>query len=123
MRKPQGCECECAARHTPGPWTVTDLDAPHDFDRSIMARTPIHGNPVAVARVYGGGILAKANSASVSNALLIAAAPDLLAACKSALVDLERLFPDRLENLPDTAQYAVARRLQAVILKAEGGGK
>jgi hypothetical protein len=108
-----------AARHTPGPWTVTDLDAPHDFDRSIMARTPIHGNPVAVARVYGGRILAKANSASVSNALLIAAAPDLLAACKVLADHASEVYP-HFESERGQADIAAAR---SAILKAEGGSK
>jgi hypothetical protein len=109
------------ARHTPGPWTATDLDAPHDFDRSIMARTPIHGNPVAVARVYGGGILAKANSASVSNALLIAAAPDLLAACK-AFVALRKCIGWN-EGECDLFMGPAWHKATDAILKAEGGSK
>ena len=49
-----------------------------------MARTT-GGNPLAVARAYGGGILAPADPERVANARLIAAAPDLLAACERAL--------------------------------------
>jgi hypothetical protein len=95
-----------AARHTPGPWRIGDA--------GFTVFGPPNGNPAPE-------VIAPCRHKK--NTALIAAAPDLLAACKSALVDLERLFPDRLENLPDTAQYAVARRLQAVILKAEGGAK
>jgi hypothetical protein len=94
-----------AARHTPGPWEAIGLESDHDSDRSIMARTPIHGNPLAVARAYGGGILAPADPERVANARLIAAAPDLLAACKAA-----------------DAQVSGWRIMLAkAILKAEGG--
>ena len=109
-----------AAGHTPGPWEAIGLESDHDSDRSIMARTT-GGNPLAVARAYGGGILAPADSERVANARLIAAAPDLLAACK-AFVALRKCIGWN-EGECDLFMGPAWHKATDAILKAEGGVK
>jgi hypothetical protein len=69
--------------HTPGPWFANDLNSKYDPDRTVYARTPIHGNPRYIARVYGQGAM-NPDPESLANARLIAAAPALRAAVAGA---------------------------------------
>ena len=78
--------------HTPGPWTVDD--------NYIMCRYDGNGN--YICRMLGRG------EETDANATLIAAAPDLLAACKVALNAI---------NLNDETLTA-REHLQAAIAKA-----
>lgn len=64
--------------HTPGPWELAETG----IDYAVISEAQYQ--PVAVALVYGslsGDDIGDAND----NAHLIAAAPDLLAACENAL--------------------------------------
>ena len=94
--------------HTPGPWTIR-TDSRTDIDRTVFAHTPIHNNPVAIARVYGEGVMASPDAEKIANARLIAAAPDLLAACQRALDSSVRINWERLR--------------EAVALATEGGSE
>jgi hypothetical protein len=82
--------------HTPGPWDIYERNPPlrGGYDHSVF-RADL-GLDLLVCDVYGAG-----------NARLIAAAPDLLAACKDAL---DRYGP----NTP------AGRRIRAAIAKATG---
>jgi len=62
---------------TPGPWRVAGLDQPHDGDRTIYARTPIHGNPRYIASVYGEGVTVMPSRERMANAVLVVAAPTM----------------------------------------------
>lgn len=62
--------------HTPGPWYCDPSDTKHDFP----ARQQVFGGGYLLAEVAGNG-----KGSSGANARLIAAAPDLLAACKAFL--------------------------------------
>lgn len=91
------------SRHTPGPWTSEETEK-HGYH--------ISGNGQAIARVWAGTNTAHEVDA---NTALIAASPDLLAACKMVLngnIDWPDDKPERLDVF-----YAV----QAAIASAEGG--
>lgn len=110
-------------KHTPGPWFAADWR--NDFGEdlfTIEARSPeVLGQ--GMSSIWPDGIQ-KHHVASVeesgfdrettlSNARLIAAAPELLEALKAALELLEREFPNPAPN----GQIVKAR---AAIAKAEG---
>jgi hypothetical protein len=69
------------AKHTPGPWNVTEVDS----------RVIITDN---WAKPFGGTIAElphpDTHSYVMENARLIAAAPELLEACKTALASMQR---------------------------------
>lgn len=100
--------------HTPGPWHATR--AREDGSRDIGAA---NGANVAVVLLDGGPAETRAN------ALLIAAAPDLLAALKAALAALDA-DPLTAPMDPITARLAQTwmrakfdERARAAIAKAE----
>lgn len=106
-----------SAKHTPGPWTL-------DEDR-----TDIHGDP-RVLDALGRQVISSVvdwhddyatpeQKAEVRATLnLIAAAPDLLAACEVALEDLQMRA---LDEQPMPGQMVAAERLRTAIAKARGG--
>lgn len=71
-------------KHTPGPWCVENVNSEHDHDICLGYDVPKAGSPILLASVYfdeehdGPITQRQANW----NAKLIAAAPDLLAACQ-----------------------------------------
>lgn len=87
------------AKHEPGPWEVVPV--PRRSRQEIRA---VDGP--SIAEVYG-----YQDEDNVANAKLIAAAPDLLAACCDALAMLER----EGSGFTATAQHT----LRAAIAKAE----
>jgi hypothetical protein len=97
------------ATHTPGPWFVgAQNDALFIIDKKPRPSNdyPWHDYDVAaIAKVYRDGD----NGIEDANANVLAAAPQLLAACKAALND--RMFKD----WPDVAQLLID-----AIAKAEG---
>ncbi len=88
--------------HTPGPWKARE---PHPVNH--MAAIDAVG-PVAavIASVLDADVY-------VGNAALIAAAPDLLAACERALADASE--PDGVVHVK------VLEAMQSAIAKAKGG--
>ena len=85
------------SKHTPGPWTISDRDSVGD---NIFGP-----NNERIANTYG-----LFEEKWAANARLIAAAPDLLAACKAAM------------DFMDEKGYGgnTYRLLRIGILKAEG---
>ena len=82
--------------HTPGPWTI------HETDRStliIKDYTP-HAHVGVIAKITWRMV----HPASVANARLIAAAPDLLEALKEIVA-----ISDRKHNAWDRAKAAIAK--------------
>lgn len=73
------------AKHTPGPWMVFD-----EIDRSCIRRPGVDAAGISIV-CYGGGMLGdhagvhgQTTAEAWANARLIAAAPELLEACKKA---------------------------------------
>lgn len=85
------------AQHTPGPWRI--------YKRSAIIHGP-DGHEVALARC-----LAWPDPQAEANALLIAAAPDLLEACKAM---------ETAQSMGLSSADAI-RLARAVIAKATGG--
>lgn len=103
------------SKHTPGPWSVNGLDQPHDKDRTVCFRTKA-GNPFYVACVYGEGVLVSPSPERLANARLIAAAPDLLEACKAAL---EKICGNGQDgNYGEHQENPLPSKLRAAISKA-----
>jgi hypothetical protein len=87
-----------AHTHTPGPWHVPDRDS---------GVTVNAGRDAIVAEVYAVDV----GTTQMANARLIAAAPELLAACQAALAlltdgDAEAADADKVEA---TLHFAIAR--------------
>lgn len=110
-------------KHTPGPWGVAidgsglpdsskrrpDNDEPYREACRVHAGDPEQGTLDNVAHVYRGSTdnFSDALAEQMANARLIAAAPDLLAACKVAL------------NNINTSHKAAREIVAAAITKAE----
>lgn len=98
-----------SAQHTPGPWAVS---------RNNAGAIPLHFQPLEV--IGRGGaccVAAKLGDGpeALANAHLIAAAPELLAACQALLAEAE------LHGLTDNDAHL--REARAAIAKAKGGAK
>lgn len=65
---------ETAASHTPGPWTAIEPNSRESYGNDVWE---VHDGYGRTATVYG------LDPEGPNNARLIAAAPDLLAACES----------------------------------------
>jgi hypothetical protein len=72
--------------HTPGPWSVDSVMSEALHDIILGYQIPGAGNPILIASVYNDEAgKYPTNKQANANCRLIAAAPDLLAACKSML--------------------------------------
>jgi len=104
------------SKHTPGPWCA-DKIAPY-----IMAHTTEHGHihTVAIITEEGTGLL---EGNPKANKHLIAAAPDLLAACKEAATYLTEVGPLLDAGYPESGCDEIIAMLTAAAAKTEGGQK
>lgn len=103
-----------APKHTPGPWEAGEPSTCGNA-HEIAVRSPPLGVVVCSLTWIDSAISAdtEAEAATRADAFLIAAAPDLLAACVAAL--------DRLGDLPTTrVDTDLAVRLHNAIAKARG---
>jgi len=110
------------AKHTPGPWQAVSL-------RDEVNVQPAPGMPfertAIINHVFGGAnfgeIVAQTGCnypRCQANARLIAAAPDMLAACDSAIQIIEQLIPEpSARGIADVVLVQIRR----AIAKAEGG--
>lgn len=89
-------------KHTPGPWEMINLNVYHNYPTGQKVADCYVKKPFGV---YDAG-------ECEANARLIAAAPDLLEACKSALelIQVCTVYKD----------MSTAKELMAAIAKAEG---
>jgi hypothetical protein len=78
-------------KHTPGPW-IYYADLPSDDPNWHIVTTANKMRVLANVHIEPGNLMDEAN------ARLIAAAPDLLAALKNAVAQLERLGSDGLSS-------------------------
>lgn len=101
------------SKHTPGPWLIAEsVVSRHAITNMRRIRSKNEGlEHGAVCDVYG----IKDGSEASANAILIAAAPDLLAALKSIAIAL------RDEVLVHDDQREAMRAATAAIAKATGG--
>lgn len=96
-----------AAKHTPGPWY-----SPND-NGQIYSQTD-RRNPVV--DVYGAHNRDRDEDETLANVNLIAAAPEMLAACEAAYRWLNTLGED------SGSRSKVLAEIRAAIAKAKGGG-
>jgi|SRR3990167_4271352 len=104
-------------KHTPGPWEIRKgytnlfIDGPTQKLDDYATYTP------EVAAIH----ISKYAETHEANASLIAASPDLLDACKEALIEIHQIhshyLPDCKEGCPS---HHVADLLRQAITKAEG---
>jgi hypothetical protein len=111
------------SKHTPGPWEVTKDNLGvcvglnvflHPEEPRRMTEEECEKEEIDPCDDYSiadcsGGILARPSEECEANARLIAAAPELLEACKEAL-----------KNCDGRTQPTLTRKLSQAIAKAEG---
>lgn len=104
-------------KHTPGPWAVIDAGPTNDHKDSRICDDS--GDILAVVR--GRDV---PDSIHIANASLIAAAPDLLAACKAYLDDLGSAEWGHTDHAADLLNKIILKHhpgLKKAIARAEGG--
>lgn len=115
------------SEHTPGPWRFLTDYAYRGFQSRILV--VVDGKGAAVARIPAEPIMeedaARVDALRLANARLMAAAPDLLAACEAVsanpvVTGLSAHLRDRAESDLDSDPLALAR---AAIAKAKGEPK
>lgn len=105
------------AKHTPGPWKIW---RERDTQTEFCICVGIEG--VRLASLPDMRVIGE----NEANACLIAAAPDLLEACKAAWAELDNRYdvdvpePGHSKEYPFNGAGELMRRLQAAIRKAEG---
>lgn len=116
------------AKHTPGPWQVRDLGlfewhrSPFNPWRRLLIHTPKpEGSGPTV--LFAKSICELADPSTdtdmqSANARLIAAAPDLLAACRAALSLIESEHCCAISGEPEPEYAEDVERLRAAIAKA-----
>ena len=125
--------------HTPGPWKVREVPAGNWFIEAELK----HNKGKAISQIFEVPVLPQLYSATLkngvitielaysswyqfemgdwngeawkANAYLMAAAPDLLVACKK--------MESFINNLPDGGDYELVEEARQAIEKAEGCGK
>lgn len=95
------------SKHTPGPWSV-EQDTSNNGDIDVFAADFLPIASVDV-REHPDDTISVPREVALDNARLIAAAPDLLAACKEAFIAL----PMTKHN------ESINEKLKAAIAKAE----
>jgi len=111
-------------RHTDGPWKIVKPELSDDDqveDSLIIKETD--GKPEHIAEVfqYRNEQNCNADGVALANACLIAAAPELLAACKYALGVLESIPGDYAEQIADILDESInTAMIETAIAKAGG---
>lgn len=102
------------AKHTPGPWRVAKTGTP---SKRIFAGDEL----IATIRHFfrGADAIGPLPSQATANARLIAAAPDLLEACKQTLAEMRAYVGESEFDKSDPSQF-VFDLLKSAIAKAEG---
>ena len=108
-------------KHTPGPWTATktrnnDGDLAINYTDADGDTTPIAWARLIRRDVKRGQAWNAADDERGANARLIAAAPDLLAACKAALDSISDTSGDwraSIEAVTPDLRAAIAKAVQS----------
>lgn len=103
-------------KHTPGPWEASHVFIENKPNRTIITQREWGGRTIAD--------LGETSAVNPANAALIAASPNLLAACKEAreiLKTASQYFPKSIKN-PDRFSLlnTLANTIEPAIKKAEG---
>ena len=93
------------SKHTEGPWTRKEID-------ESGPQTEVWAHGKLLATIYGAR-----HPEGIANARLIAAAPDLLEACKALVADVDACYPEGTEELEGLNPYIDA--IRAAIAAAE----
>lgn len=115
-------------KHTAGPWSISGPRERNYGDGVIFTEYLVHvgdknpGNALSIVSLGGAGAISTRDEDVHANARLIAAAPDLLEACKAAV---EVLTCNRFGVLAPRQSCGcftceAARKLQSAIAKATG---
>jgi len=104
-------------KHTPGPWNIVGREGHAAFGERwvVFQGDEYNHKSQRIAVVSLGGLPAGDQELSTANARLIAAAPDLLAACEDALITLQAVKHFLHDHELDSIEY-----LKLAIAKAEG---
>lgn len=110
-------------KHTPGPW-ITSITAAHskiERQDTTIVPDPDSGRDFIIATCEYGVYGPQVEGEAVANAALIAAAPDLLAACE-ALIAADTAICDNLGSKSDQAMQRIAALdiAAAAIARAKG---
>ena len=92
--------------HTPGPWDI--------FPNATKQEITIGNAHTHAPLVEASAVVPGLDHSAWANARLIAAAPELLAACEQSLITLDPMDNDHAE---------LYRSLRAAIAKAKGEGR
>lgn len=105
------------SKHTPGPWAAKRVGLQQWWINAPFGDPTIgHNSWDGLAEVYGSDDWPESGrKVAEANARLIAAAPDLLAACEQALVELEDSLP------APSDEWDFYDKLRLAIAKATGG--
>lgn len=101
------------ANHTPGPWCVDG----EDYFAKVVSKD---GWTIAETSHIHDGDLGKAEDIHLANMRLIAAAPDLLAACEASLALLTKYGEGRFACAAFESERKLIHQLRAAITKAKG---
>ncbi len=90
-------------KHTPGPWVISERVKTARLDNALMVRPADHHN-----HEYGGTAII---ATSEADARLIAAAPDLLAACWALFTSFHALeyIEPHMKQAADMGRAAIAK--------------
>jgi len=106
--------------HTPGPWlAATHLDKRHHYHAVMAYKGGKDGEGGLVASVHFGFGSHFIDSEAQANARLIAAAPDLLAALKTALPLIEKAHKSAVNKAVYIPLQTAMENARAAIAKAE----
>jgi hypothetical protein len=99
-----------ASAHTPGPWLTT---------KSAIGTWHIHLQDGSTLAEVGDGPFEDDKAQVEANALLIAAAPEMLEAIENQILNWEALMSGEWDGNHDSIRNTL-RRLNAVVAKANG---
>jgi hypothetical protein len=99
--------------HTPGPWKIVTGNSEREFNEASIRpeKTPIKGIVFPIASVRYPN-----HAFGLANAFLIAAAPDLLEACKALMLSFSA-FQHEFQNIDESPEVIQCRN---AIIKATG---
>ena len=102
------------SKHTPGKWSIDNVFVVSEEDELIAQIDPIHENDLSVYQ--------RNPSEARANARLIAAAPELLAACETIANDCEEVLSGSdMSGMSDREIFgAMLETVRAAIAKAKG---